>query len=160
MNNNDIKQHISIEERNRWNKCVNDFNAHLGAGGANNHPLANRTVAGFSEANYTPDEQDKLAGIEAGALNNPHPATHSYEIITGLSVVGHTGSFSDLLNIPSSCYVAEKGNCDTVNGIKINIGDTAPENPINDKNIWIDTNTMLIKIYTNNAWKATCAVFG
>ena len=159
MSNNEFKFHISIAERNKWDKCVDDFANHLGSGGVENHKLANRTTAGFSQANYTPDEQDKLAGIEAGALNNPHPSTHPYTMITGLSIVGHSGLFKDLLDIPSTCFIAEKGNCNTIDGIRITLGANAPENPINDKELWFDTSSKLIKTYSGNTWVSFSAVW-
>ena len=96
--NTEYKQHITIAERNKWDKVVVDFAAHLGSGGTENHRLGNGTIPGFSMNDYTNTEKSKLAGIEAGALNNPHPATHPYTMITGLSTVAHSGSFTDLLN--------------------------------------------------------------
>lgn len=160
-NNSEFKQHISIEERNKWDKVVVDFAAHLGSGGDKNHVRANGTVPGFSMCDFTPEEKAKLAGIEDGALNNPHPSSHSYTEITGLSVVGHSGEFRDLLNIPNTCYVAESGNCNYINGVYIHVGPTAPSNitPQNNKCIWFDTSTKLIKIFMNDNWEATCAVF-
>ena len=152
MANNDYKQHISIAERNKWDKVVVDFAAHLGAGGVENHMLGNGTIPGFSMCDFTVARRDKLAGIEDGALNNPHPATHPWDMITGLSVVSHTGQFSDLLNIPSTCYVAEKGNCDTVGGIRITIGPSAPANPKNNKEIWINTSNIGIYTFISNTW--------
>lgn len=158
--NNTIKQHISIAERNKWDKCVYDLENHIGSGGTENHRLGNGVIPGFSTNDFTNNEKIKLGGIEEGALNNPHPATHPYTMITGLSVVAHSGDFSDLINIPSTCYVAEKGNCDTVGGIRFTIGTEAPLNPVNDKEIWFDTDTKLIKTYTSNEWINFSAVWG
>lgn len=157
--NSDIKQHISTAERAKWNKVGTDLAAHTGAGGTNNHAMGNGTVPGFSTNDYTNKEKTKLAGIEEGALNNPHPSSHPYTMITGLSTVAHTGSYENLLNIPSSFY-AGGGNSDTVGGITISVSASAPSNPTNNKNIWFDTTTMLIKVYKNNAWTAFSAVFG
>lgn len=159
MANNDYKEHISIVERNKWDKVVVDFANHLGSGGVNNHRLGNGTVPGFSTCDFTPTEKQKLAGIEWGALNNPHPVTHPYTMITGLSVVAHTGSFTDLLNIPSTCYIAERGNCDTVDGIRITIGPSAPANPNNYKELWFDTSIRIIKSFYNNTWTSFGAVY-
>lgn len=158
-NNGDFKQHISIQERLKWNKVIDDFNSHLGAGGVYNHPLGNGTVAGFSTNDFSNLLFAKLAGIQDGALNNPHPSTHPYTMITGLSTVGHSGEFSDLLNIPPTCYIAEKGDVDTVTGIRFTIGGTAPSSPKNNKEVWFDTSTRLIKVYTNNAWMPFSAVW-
>jgi hypothetical protein len=157
MANSDIKQHVSIEERNKWDKVVADFANHLGAGGVSNHRLGNGTVPGFSTNDYTNTEKTKLAGIQDGALNNPHPATHPYTMITGLSTVAHTGSYPDLLNIPDA-FKAYCGNCDTVGGIRITISSSSPSNPTNDKEIWFNTSDRLIYIY-NGAWIPMRAVF-
>lgn len=157
--NSSYKQHISIEERNKWDKVVVDFNNHLGAGGVENHMLGNGTIPGFSMNDYTNAEKSKLAGIEDGALNNPHPATHPYTMITGLSVVAHSGEFKDLLNIPSTCYIAERGDVDTVTGIRFTIGTSAPSSPKNDKEVWFNTSKKLIYVYTSNAWTAFSAVW-
>jgi len=156
---NEMKQHISIEERDRWNKVVADFAAHLGAGGDDNHRLGDGSIPGFSLNSFTNEEKEKLAGIQAGALNNPHPETHNWDMITGLSVVGHTGEYKDLLNIPTT-FFAEGGNCDTIDGIRITININPPENPINNKEIWFDTGNMLVKTYLNNSWAAFCAIYG
>jgi hypothetical protein len=51
-------------------KAVTDaFNAHKGAGGTDNHPLGNGSVAGFSVNDFTNDLKSKLEGIAAGATN-------------------------------------------------------------------------------------------
>lgn len=157
--NGEYKQHISIEDRLRWNKVVDDFNSHLGSGGVNNHRLGNGTVPGFSTNDYTNIEKSKLGGIEEGALNNPHPETHPYTMITGLSTVAHSGEFSDLLNIPPTCYIAERGDVDTVTGIRFTIGGTAPLSPKNNKEVWFDTSTRLVKVYTDNTWMLFSAVW-
>ena len=159
MNNNEFKQHISIADRNRWDKVVLDFASHLGSGGVDNHRLGTGTVPGFSTNDYTNAEKSKLAGIEDGALNNPHPATHPYTMITGLAAVAHTGDFSDLINIPNTCYIAEKGDVDTVTGIRFTIGGNSPSNPKNDKEVWLDTSEKLLKVYTGNAWMKFSAVW-
>lgn len=156
--NSQIKQHVSLEERNRWDKLVEDFANHLGSGGTNNHAMANGTVPGFSQNNYTTNEKNKLAGIEEGALNNPHPATHPYTMITGLSTVAHTGSYTDLLNIPKT-FIAGGGNADTVGGIRFTVGPVAPGSPVNNKDVWFDTSNKLVKVYTGNTWVPFNAVY-
>lgn len=156
--NKDIKYHISIAERNKWDKVVVDFSAHLGAGGVNNHALANGTIPGFSTNDYTSQEKAKLAAIQEGALNNPHPPTHPYTMIEGLSQVAHTGDYNDLINKPSS-FIAQGGNCDTVNGIRVSIQNDAPANPQNFKELWINPSTRIISIFRDNFWQALGAVF-
>lgn len=158
-NNSQIKQHISNAERNRWDKVVADFANHLGSRGVENHALGDGVVAGFSMDNYTKAEKDKLAGIQDGALNNPHPQTHPASMITGLSAVATSGMFSSLEEIPSTCYVAEKGNCDTINDIRITLGSSSPSNPKNNKDIWFDTTNRVIKSYEGNTWVIYRAAF-
>ncbi|MCM1215366.1 MAG: hypothetical protein NC548_12710 [Lachnospiraceae bacterium] len=159
MANSDIKQHVSIEERLKWNKFCDDFTAHLGSNGVTSHALATGSVAGFSQCDFTPEEKTKLAGIQAGALNNPHPATHSYTEITGLAGVAHTGAYSDLTGVPTT-FIAGGGNADTVGGIRITIDQTSPRNPTNLKDIWFDLASMTIKVYAGGEWVSFGAVFG
>lgn len=148
---NEIKQHVSIEERAKWSKNVDDFNNHLGAGGEDNHRLGDGSIPGFSTNDYTNEEKSKLAGIEDGALNNPHPATHPYTMIEGLGIVAHTNNYNDLNNKPNS-LPANGGNSATVGGIRITISSKAPAKPQNGKEIWINTNNFSINTYLNNAW--------
>lgn len=156
--NKDIKQHVSLVERTRWDKVVVDFGNHLGSGGIANHRLADGTIQGFSTNDYSTAEKKKLAGIEEGALNNPHPKTHPYTMIDGLSQVGHTGEYSDLLNIPET-FIAGGGDADTVGGIRITIGAKAPSGPTSMKDIWFDTTNKLVKVYVGTAWVSFNAVY-
>lgn len=156
--NSQIKQHISIEERTKWDKVVNDFSNHLGSGGSSNHRIADGSTPGFSTNDYSTAEKTKLANIEPGALNNPHPATHPYTMITGLSTVAHTGSYQDLTNIPLT-FIAGGGNSDTTGGIRFTISSTAPSSPTNNKDVWFDTTNKLIKVYTNDTWVPFNAVW-
>ena len=158
VNNNEINQHISVYERNRWEKAVIDLASHLGSGGIENHRLGNGTIPGFSMNDYTNKEKSKLAGIEEGALNNPHPSTHPYTMIEGLSVVGHTNKYSDLSDIPKT-FIAGGGDSDTVSGIRFTIGSLAPLNPVNNKDVWFDISTKLLKLYYNDSWNAFSAVY-
>lgn len=50
----------------------------------------------------TGDERAKLGGIEAGANNYTHPATHAASMITGLSAVATSGSYDDLSDKPTT----------------------------------------------------------
>ena len=156
--NSQIKQHISIDERMRWDKVVDDFTNHLGAGGVYNHPLGNGATAGFSTNDYSNAEKTKLSGVAVGANNYTHPTTHPYTMITGLHNVAHTGNYSDLINIPTT-FIAGGGNADTVGGIRITIGATSPASPTNNKDIWFDTTNKLVKVYTGGSWQAFNAVY-
>lgn len=158
MSNSDYKFHITLAEKNRWNKVVDDFGKHLKSGGDENHVRANGTVPGFSINDYTWDEKNKLAGIEKGALNNPHPDTHPYTMITGLSTVAHTGSYTDLLNIPST-FKAGGGNSDTVGGIRFTVGPNAPGSPKVNQDVWFNTSEKLIYVYHAEGWIKYSAVF-
>lgn len=159
--NADIKQHISTRERAKWNKIITDYAAHLGAGGTENHRLADGTTPGFSTFDFTKEMHDKLVAIESGALNNPHPATHPWTMIDGLKKLANTASWVDLENIPQYVKDVENGTADaaTVGGIRITISATAPANPKNNKEIWIDTDALVLKIYLNNSWQVIGAAF-
>lgn len=152
--NSQIKQHVSIVERTRWDKVVNDFANHLGSGGSSNHRLGNGTISGFSTNDYTNDEKSKLANLK----NYEHPATHPYTMITGLKQVSWTADYNDLINKPLS-FIANGGNADTVGGIRITINSTGPTNPQNDKDIWIDTTSAIIKIYNSDTWRVLHTVY-
>lgn len=149
--NSQIKQHVSLIERTRWDKVVNDFANHLGSGGTSNHRLGDGKTCGFSTNDYTNKEKTKLAGIQEGALNNPHPVTHPYTMITGLKQVSWTANYNHLENIPKT-FIAGGGNSDTVGGIRLTINDVSPSNPQNGKELWIDTINMLINVYHNDEW--------
>jgi hypothetical protein len=160
--NADIKQHISISERAKWNKVIVDFGIHLGSVGVENHKLGNGTLPGFSTNDYSNIEKTKLAGIEDHALNNPHPATHPWTMITGLVNIANTGSWNDLKDIPKYVMDVVNGVHDsltTSGGIRITIGTSAPPSPINNKEIWIDTNALVLKIMHSNSWKIIGAAF-
>lgn len=152
------KEHISQEERLKWNKLIEDFENHLGNSGIEHHAMGNGVTPGFSTNDYTNDEKSKLEGIEVGALNNPHPETHPYTMITGLSTIAHTGRYPDLLDIPDT-FIAGGGDSDTVGGIRITVGPTEPENAKNEKDVWFDTSTKLVKVYTADEWKSFNAVW-
>ena len=158
--NSDIKYHISSAERKRWNDCVTDFEKHLKAGGTDNHPMANGTTPGFSMCDFTVELKNKLDGIEAGALNNPHPGTHPASMITGLANIATTGSWNDISNLPQRIIDVVNGVADaaTVGGIRITINGSAPNNPKANKEIWIDTTQCVLKVY-DGAWKVIGAAW-
>jgi hypothetical protein len=156
----DIKQHISITERAKWNKVVADFAAHLGAGGIQNHRLGNGTVPGFSMNDFTNTLKTKLDGIEDGALNNPHPATHPWTMITGLATLANTAHWNDIVGKPQEIIdvVNNVYNAFTVGGIRITINSTAPANPKDNKEIWIDNVNYIVNIY-KSGWIKLGAVY-
>lgn len=152
-NNSTIKQHVSIKERLAWNKLITDFTAHLGAGGVENHRLGDGDVPGFSMNDFTNALLEKLNGIQAGALNNPHPPTHPRTMITGLHQISWTGEYSHLQNIPKT-FTAGGGDSDTVSGgIRITIGPAAPSNPRENKELWVNTSNRVIYVYLNAKWQ-------
>lgn len=160
--NADIKQHISIAERAKWNKNIEDHNAHLGSVGLNNHGLGNGVQPGFSTNDFTTTLKEKLEAVEDGALNNPHPANHPYTMITGLAEIAHTGSWTDLKNIPLRVQDVVNGVADAATvggGIRVTISGTSPQNPKANKELWIDTSAMVLKIYLNNSWQIVGAAF-
>lgn len=151
-NQQEVKCHVSIKDRLAWNKVVADFNVHLGAGGVANHALGNGTIPGFSTNDFTNQLLEKLNGIQAGALNNPHPETHPYDMITGLHRIASSGDYRHLKNIPKT-FFAGGGNSDTVGGIRITINSAAPPNPQENKEIWINTDQRIIYIYLGGKWQ-------
>lgn len=162
MGYSDIKEHISAMERAAWNKVISDFAKHLGQGGTSNHRLGNGTIPGFSTNDYTTAEKQKLAGIQAGALNNPHPATHPYTMITGLHTVASTGDYNSLINRPSFPSVANGCDAATVNGVRITIGVNPPSNPRNYKELFISTvsSPPIAYVCYSNQWWPIAGVFG
>lgn len=160
-NNADIKQHISTTERAKWNKTISDYATHLGSTGADNHGLANGTQPGFSINDYTTIEKTKLSTVEEGALNNPHPATHPYTMITGLANIANTGNWRDLTGVPQRLKDVENGTSDaaTVGGIRVVVSETAPANPQNNKEFWIDVSQLVLKVFKNGKWEIVGAAF-
>lgn len=153
--NADIKQHISTTERGKWNKNITDYTGHLGSTGIVNHGLGNGTQPGFSMNDYTNIEKEKVNTMEEGALNNPHPANHPWTMITGLTTLANTASWTDLVNIPKRITDVENGVADsaTVGGIRVIINGTAPANPQNNKEFWIDTTQLVMKVFLNGKWE-------
>lgn len=156
MANSDIKQHVSIEERTKWNKVVDDFNVHLGNYGDDHHHRADGINPGFSMNDYTTDEKEKLAGIENQANRYVHPSNpaHKASEIGDLARVATTGSYNDLKDKPVISTDAV-----SVNGIKFTIGGTEPPGAIANKHVWFDTSTRLLKIYTKTGWISFRAVY-
>lgn len=169
--NSDIKQHISIAERAKWNKNIEDLVAHIGSVGVDNHGLGNGVQPGFSTNDYTNTEKEKLGAIEEGALNNPHPATHPYTMITGLANIAHTGSWNDVSDIPERVMDVVNGVADAATvsgGIRVTISNQPPTNPQNHKELWIDTGSetnssgqaiITVKIFANNSWQKSGSAF-
>ena len=154
MANSDIKQHVSIEERTKWNKVVEDFNVHLHNYGDDHHKRGDGINPGFSMNDYTTSEKEKLASVEWAANKYVHPTTHPVGMITGLAKVALTNSYNDLDNKPVISTDAK-----TVTGIRFTIGASAPASPVNNKDVWFDTANRLLKVYTGNTWIPFRAVY-
>jgi hypothetical protein len=152
------KQHLSSNERDKWNKCIADLATHTGAGGIVNHPLGNGSVPGFTLNDYTTAEKNKLAGIENNANNYIHAVTHPASMITGLASVATSGSYNSLTDKPTT-LTASGGNSDTVGGIRLTIGATGPSGPVVNKELWINTSNNLNYIYKSGGWECTGAVY-
>lgn len=58
------------------------------------------TGKGLSTEDYTTAEKTKLAGIEAGATNYVHPATHPSTMITGLGTAAAKDTGTSAGNVP------------------------------------------------------------
>ena len=151
----DIKYHISSAEREKWNDVITRFDTHYGAAGTNNHALANGTIPGFSDENYTSAEKTKLATVQERANFYEHPTQHPWTMITGLANIANTADWSDLKNVPQKVKDVENGVADAATvsgGIRVTINGTAPTNPIANKELWIDTNNCVLKIYNGTTW--------
>jgi hypothetical protein len=158
MTSADIKQHVSIEERTKWDKVVDDFAVHLGNYGDDHHKRGDGTNPGFSTNDYTNAEKDKLSSVEYGANKYIHPATHNVSEIEGLANVAITGSYNSLIDIPD--LVLQSVFNKQLNGIRFTVGTTSPDTPVNNKDVWFDTNDRLVKVYTGSAWVSFRAVYG
>ena len=65
---------------------------------SHSHAVATTSAAGF----MSKDDKTKLNGIATGANNYTHPSTHAASMITGLSGVATSGSYTDLTDKPTS----------------------------------------------------------
>lgn len=65
---------------------------------SHSHSVATTSAAGF----MSKDDKTKLNGIATGANNYTHPSTHAASMITGLSGVATSGSYTDLTDKPTS----------------------------------------------------------
>jgi hypothetical protein len=151
-----INLHISADERTRWNKAMQDIKNIQN--GTIELPPGDGTHRGSSMNDFTNEYKKKLDGIEEGANKYIHPPTHPASMITGLAQVAISGDYNHLINRPLK-MIAEGGNCDTINGIKINIANDAPEDPAPNKNVWINPTDRLIRIFTERGWEALHAVW-
>lgn len=151
-----IKFHISKIDKDKWDQCVQDV-ADIRAGKIK-LPIAKDGEPGFSHNDFSDEYRSKLDSIEWYANKYVHPATHPASMITGLAQVAYSGDYNHLLNKPSS-IPANGGNSDTVNGVRVTISDTAPDNPKINKELWIEPATTLHYIYTDKGWVACSAVW-
>ena len=156
MDKESLNLHISAKERERWNRCIDDVSKIRN--GSITLPPGNGTNRGSSMNDFTNEYKEKLDGIEAHATHYIHPPTHPVSMITGLSQVALTGDYNHLINRPLK-MIAEGGNCNTINGIRILISIYAPENPQLNREIWINPNDRLIRIFTTSGWKELHAVW-
>lgn len=151
-----LNLHITSEERARWNKVVQDVSNIRN--GTIELPPGNGTKRGSSMNDFTNEYKKKLDGIEEGATRYIHPPTHPASMITGLSQVAISGDYNHLINRPVK-MIAEGGNCDTINGIRIVISENAPDNPVPNKVIWIHPVERLQRIFTTAGWVNMYAVW-
>lgn len=153
--NSDIKYHISSVEREKWNDVITRFNTHHGSAGTANHALANGTIPGFSDNNFTTAEKTKLNSVQERANFYEHPAQHPWTMISGLTALANTADWSDIKNVPQRVKDVENGVADAATvsgGIRITIDSAAPSNPKQNKELWIDTTNYVLKIYNGTTW--------
>lgn len=156
MNKDTLNLHITANEREKWNKCIATVEDIIN--GTIELPPGNGTKRGSSMNDFTNAYKKKLDGIEEGATRYIHPPTHPASMITGLAQVATTGDYNHLINRPLK-MIAEGGNCDTINWIRILIQTTPPPNPNVNREIWINPDDRLIRIFTNSGWQALHAVW-
>ena len=156
MSDNILKLHISAEERKRWNKAVANINDVIS--GIIELPPGNGMHRGSSMNDFSNDYKNKLDSIEWGANKYIHPPTHPASMITGLAQVAVSGDYNHLINRPTH-MIADGGNCDTINGIRITMGPYAPGDPQVNRVIWFSTNDKIIRIFTERGWEAMHAVW-
>lgn len=82
---------------------------HNYAASTHGHTLAD-VAETSTEKKMTAAERTKLEGVEAGANNYTHPATHSASMITGLATVATTGSYDDLTDKPTTMTPSAHGH--------------------------------------------------
>lgn len=158
---NEMVLHISTNERAKWNNTLDMLDAHLGSSGTDNHALANGVVPGFSTCDFTPVYKSKIDAIEDGALNNPLPEYWPANKVTGLNKIATTGLWSDVTNKPAQIDQVVNGtyNAATVGGIRITVGTSAPTSPVDNKEVWFDTNEMIVKVRKAGAWQTMGAAY-
>ena len=151
-----LNLHISAEERKRWNRAVQDIISIRN--GTIVLPRANGTQPGTSMNDFTNEYRRKLDNIEEGATRYIHPPSHPASMITGLHRVATSGDYNHLVNRPTS-MIASGGNTNTVNGVRVLIQSSAPSNPQINKELWINQEDRLIRIFTPAGWRALHAVW-
>ena len=147
---NTLNSHISPEERDKWNQNIVEVN-HIKEG-KTVLPLGDGTRPGSSTNDFSNEYKRKLDGIEEGATRYIHPPTHPATMITGLSQVAYTGDYNHILNRPLK-MIAEGGNCDTVNGIRVSMGTSFPSDPKVNCEFFINTSNRLPYIFTYSGWQ-------
>lgn len=164
--------HITAQERDTWNSSLN-----------NAKEYTDSTLAKIVGTGVSGDTD--ITKLLSTKVNN-----NDFNIFKGtLSSIAFSGSYNDLLDKPSSVaysqdanhafaadkatnadhadsastadYATSAGNSATVGGIRITIGTTAPSSPVNNKELWFDTNSGVLdlKAYTGGAWVRTHGVW-
>ena len=162
---NNMIMHITAEERDKWNSILDQsktytderFNKIIGSLG----DLANNTT---------------IMDLLNLKLN-----TSDFNTFKGtLAKVATSGNFDDLSNKPTSAAYSDKANYATtsgtadnakkadyatnagtanyannagrVNGIRVSIGSATPSSPVNNAEVWFNTNIGAFMAYINGAW--------
>ncbi|MBD5584784.1 MAG: hypothetical protein HDQ88_06860 [Clostridia bacterium] len=158
---NEMNLHISTNERAKWNNTFDMLDTHIGSSGTDNHAMANGTVPGFSTCDFSNEYKAKLDGIEDGALNNPLPEYWPANKVTGLNKIATSGNWADLSNKPAQIDQVVNGtyNAATVGGIRFTVGTSAPTAPADNKDVWFDTNDMIVKVRKGGQWQTLGAAY-
>ena len=164
--------HITANERETWNSSLDNANDYT------DKMIAAVLGTGVSaDLNVTKLLQTKVNNTDFEQFKNT------------LHAVSFSGSYNDLSDKPSQVaysqdanhaytadlattatsadsaknadYATNAGNAATVGGIRITIGTTAPTDPVNNKELWFDTNSKVkdIKAYVGGTWIRTHGVW-
>ena len=139
--------HITDVERANWNAIRDDIKRHIDDVFA--------TIIGDTSSVGTDLVQ---------LINKKLDSSIFSSFVDKLPMVAKTGSYNDLDDKPSNVSYSDTANlaydAKKINGVRITLGDTAPSEPIEGKEIWLDPSggKLIIKVFVNNKWVANSSV--
>lgn len=164
--------HITANERETWNSALNNANAYtdqliaavMGNGISSD---SNVTKLLNSKVNNTDFEQFKstlhavsFSGSYNDLLDKPSQVSYSQNANHAYSADQATNATTSD-SAKNADYATNAGNAGTVGGVRITIGTTAPTDPVNNKELWFDTNSSVrdLKAYVGGTWVRTHGVW-